>query len=115
MVGGGSLITSPSRMSAPITVAGPTFQLRYVAVLRFFANMCVLPSPRDRSNLLAVVGGGATPRFAENTVLVYDSTQQQFVIELTFSSPVLAVRMRRDRLIITLRLVYFFECSVLSR
>ena len=58
-----------------------------------------------RSNLLAVVGGGATPRFADNTVLVHDAAQQQFVLELTFSGPVLAVRMRRDRLIIALKLV----------
>ncbi|XP_043204205.1 WD repeat domain phosphoinositide-interacting protein 4-like [Amphibalanus amphitrite] len=57
----------------------------------------------DRSNLLAVVGGGATPRFADNTVLIHDAALDQFVLELTFSAPVLAVRMRRDRLIVALR------------
>ena len=63
------------------------------------------PSLSGRSNLLAVVGGGATPRFADNTVLVHDAAPQPFVLELTFTGPVLAVRMRRDRLIVALRSV----------
>ena len=60
-----------------------------------------------RTNLLALVGGGAMPKFAENTVLIWDDAQREIdkklVIELTFSQPVVAVRMRKDRLIVVLR------------
>lgn len=62
-----------------------------------------------RTNLLAIVAGGATPRFADNTVLVYDDHRRAFVHELTFGAQVLGIRMRRDRLIVTLcRQLYVF-------
>ncbi|XP_037079702.1 WD repeat domain phosphoinositide-interacting protein 4-like [Pollicipes pollicipes] len=69
---------------------------------KFFGSIAICEM-LDRSNLMAVVGGGATPRFADNTVLVYDSALQAFVLELTFTGPVLAVRLRRDRLIVAMR------------
>ena len=50
-----------------------------------------------RSNLLAIVGGGSAPRLADNTILIYDDKKKDFVVELTFTSPVLAVRLKRDR------------------
>lgn len=52
-----------------------------------------------RTNLLAMVGGGSSPKYAENTVLVYDDISKQFVLELTFKVPVKAVRLRRDKLV----------------
>lgn len=55
-----------------------------------------------RTNLLAIVAGGFRPKFAENTVLVYDDILKKFVLEFTFTSPVKAVRMRRDRMIVAL-------------
>ncbi|KAJ9599554.1 hypothetical protein L9F63_009952, partial [Diploptera punctata] len=55
-----------------------------------------------RTNLLAIVGGGYRPKFAENTVLVYDDISKKFVLEFTFNTPVRAVRMRRDRLVVAL-------------
>lgn len=56
-----------------------------------------------RSNLLALVGGGIRPKFADNTVVIWDDSQKQFVLELTFSSKVLAVRMRQDTIIVAER------------
>lgn len=50
-----------------------------------------------RTNLLAVVAGGSRPKFAENTVLVYDDISKKFVLEFTFTAPVKAVRLRRDK------------------
>jgi hypothetical protein len=50
-----------------------------------------------RTNLLAIVAGGARPKFAENTVLVYDDISKKFVLEFTFAAPVKAVRLRRDK------------------
>lgn len=50
-----------------------------------------------RTNLLAIVAGGPRPKFAENTVLVYDDISKKFVLEFTFTTPVKAVRLRWDK------------------
>ncbi len=50
-----------------------------------------------RTNLIAIVGGGSMPKFAENTVLIWDDTKKKFILELTFPSVILAVRLRRDK------------------
>lgn len=60
-----------------------------------------------RTNMVAVLGGGSMPKFAENTVLIWDDLQKdaakKFVLELTFPQPVMSVRVRRDRLVVVLR------------
>ncbi|XP_066602866.1 WD repeat domain phosphoinositide-interacting protein 4-like [Prorops nasuta] len=56
-----------------------------------------------RTNLIAIVGGGARPKFAENTVLIYDDLIKKFVLEITFTSAVKAVRLRKDKLIVALQ------------
>ncbi|XP_029566513.1 WD repeat domain phosphoinositide-interacting protein 4 [Salmo trutta] len=62
-----------------------------------------------RSNLLAVVGGGVNPKFSEISVLVWDDARvgrdpkDKLVLEFTFTKPVLAVRMRHDKIIIVLK------------
>lgn len=55
-----------------------------------------------RTNLFAVVSGGSRPKFADNIVLIYDDALKKFMLELTFPSTVLSVRMRRDKLIVAL-------------
>ncbi|OWF36241.1 WD repeat domain phosphoinositide-interacting protein 4-like [Mizuhopecten yessoensis] len=60
-----------------------------------------------RTNLLAVVGGGSFPRFDEKAVLIWDDSQKdpakKVVMEITFAQPVVAVKMKRERLIVVLR------------
>uniref|UniRef100_A0A8K9V633 WD repeat domain 45 n=1 Tax=Oncorhynchus mykiss TaxID=8022 RepID=A0A8K9V633_ONCMY len=62
-----------------------------------------------RSNLLAVVGGGVNPKFSEISVLIWDDAREgrdpkdKLVLEFTFTKPVLAVRMRHDKIIIVLK------------
>ncbi|XP_063744990.1 WD repeat domain phosphoinositide-interacting protein 4 isoform X2 [Eleginops maclovinus] len=62
-----------------------------------------------RSNLLALVGGGINPKFSEISVLVWDDAREsrdakeKLVLEFTFTKPVLAVRMRQDKIIIVLK------------
>lgn len=65
-----------------------------------------------RTNLLAMVAGGSFPKYADNTVLVYDDISKQFVLELVFKVPVKAVRLRRDKLVFLLLFVtiwYFYR------
>lgn len=50
-----------------------------------------------RTNLIAIVAGGSHPKFADNTVLIYDDHAKKFVLEITFTTPVKAVRLRRDK------------------
>ncbi len=50
-----------------------------------------------RTNLVAIVGGGPRPKYADNTILVYDDVLKTFILDYTFSQPVVAVRLKRDR------------------
>lgn len=63
-----------------------------------------------RTNLLAVIAGGSRPRFACNTVLIYDDISKALVLDFTFVSPVKAVRLRRDRIIVaTINQIHVFS------
>jgi hypothetical protein len=50
-----------------------------------------------RTNLIAFSGGAPRPKFADNTVLVYDDHAKKFVLEFTFPAQVKAIRLRRDK------------------
>lgn len=59
-----------------------------------------------RSNLLAIVGGGSHPKFPDASVLIWDDAREgkdKLVLEFSFPKPVLAVRMRHDRLVVALQ------------
>ena len=45
-----------------------------------------------RTNLVAVVAGGRSPKYADNTVMIFDDAAGKMVLEFTFPDPVLAVR-----------------------
>lgn len=55
------------------------------------------------TNLIAIVGGGSTPKFAENAVLIWDELKHDFVLEFTFSSAVLNLKLRKDRFLVVER------------
>jgi len=64
-----------------------------------------------RSNLLAIVGLGDNLLFPSNKVMIWDDPENQRVGELSFASEVLAVKLRRDAIIVVLEskiLVYNF-------
>ncbi|XP_045150518.1 WD repeat domain phosphoinositide-interacting protein 4-like, partial [Echinops telfairi] len=62
-----------------------------------------------RSNLLALVGGGGRAKFPEMSVVIWDDAREgrdakdKLVLEFTFPQPVLAVRMRHDKIVTVLR------------
>ncbi|XP_006032074.1 WD repeat domain phosphoinositide-interacting protein 4 isoform X1 [Alligator sinensis] len=59
-----------------------------------------------RSNLLALVGGGSNPKFSDISVLIWDDAREgkdKLVLEFTFTKPVLAMRMRHDKIVIVLQ------------
>ena len=75
------------------------FSSRYVDVAQMgTVSICEM---LHRTNLIAIVGGGQRPKFADNTILIYDDAVKEFVLEYTFTQPVVAVRLKRDRYIRT--------------
>lgn len=50
-----------------------------------------------RTNLLALVGGGVTPKFPNNKVKIWDDYASRTLLELEFHSQVLGLKLNRSR------------------
>lgn len=68
-----------------------------------------------RCNILALVGGGVSPRWPKHKVMVWDDHQNRCIGELSFRSEVKAVRLRRDRVVVALmNRVYVYNFADLT-
>ena len=69
-----------------------------------------------RSNIFALVGGGPVPRFPPNKVMMWDDLQGRAIGELSFKSPVRAVKLRNDRIAVaTEHMVYLYDIDELRK
>jgi len=68
-----------------------------------------------RSNILALVGGGAHPKFPPTKVVLWDDHQMKCIGELSFKSDVKDVRLRKDHIVTILeRRIYIYQISDLK-
>lgn len=68
-----------------------------------------------RCNLIAIVGGGRNPRYPTNKVIIWDDHQSKCIGELMVKYEVLAVRLRRDRVVVVVeKKVYVHRFSDLK-
>lgn len=69
----------------------------------------------ERSNILALVGGGSNPAYPNNKVMIWDDNIGGVIAELEFRSQVLLVRISKSRIMVTTRnRIYIYRFSDLS-
>ena len=66
-----------------------------------------------RCNILALVGGGHSPKFVANKVIIWDDHQTKIIGEFKFTTPVKNVKLRKDKIFVILEqkiFVFDMDC-----
>ena len=59
---------------------------------------------------MALVGGGSTPKYSPNKVIIWDDNKTKSIAELKFKMPVKAVRMSREQIAVVLEdRIYIYQ------
>ena len=53
----------------------------------------------NKTNILALVGGGKYPKFSKNKITIFDSHQDLIISQIRFNSNITRVKLRRDSII----------------
>lgn len=93
-----SCLAAATRKGFRVWNADP-FALRYE---RDLGGGVGLATMLFRSNIVALVGGGASPCFRDDRVMIWDDHCGQSIAELCFNSPVRGVEMVRDAIAVAL-------------
>ncbi|XP_065314417.1 WD repeat domain phosphoinositide-interacting protein 4-like isoform X2 [Gordionus sp. m RMFG-2023] len=67
-----------------------------------------------RTNIIAMVGGGQEPMFAENVVVMWDDFRKKFIFEFIINLPVLEIHATRDKLFVVVQnqiQIYQYICD----
>ncbi len=65
-----------------------------------------------KSNILALVGGGTHPKYAMNKAMIWDDQQAKCIGELSFKTPAIGVRLRKDKVVVILETrIYVYNFS----
>ncbi len=63
-----------------------------------------------KSNIIALVGGGHSPKYNKNKVIIWDDYQSKIVSELKFTTSVLNVKLKRDKIfVVCSRRIFIFN------
>ena len=63
-----------------------------------------------KSNFLALLGGGKTPKFNNNKVVIWDDNQNKEIGEMKFITPIINIKIKKDLLfIICQKRIYLFN------
>jgi WD40 repeat protein len=69
----------------------------------------------NRSNIVALIGGGISPRYSSNKLVLWDDHKQKEISEMRFMSSVKNVKMKRDRIFaVTEDKIYVFNFNTLE-
>ncbi len=65
-----------------------------------------------RCNIVAIVGGGSSPMYPSNKVMLWDEQQAKCIAELTFRTDVKGLRLKSDKIIVILEeKIYVYNFS----
>ena len=69
----------------------------------------------NRSNIVALIGGGNSPRYSANKLVLWDDHKQKEISEMRFMSSVKNVKMKKDRIFaVTEDKIYVFNFNTLE-